>query len=200
MNLLRDVVVPQLAKPHGWLAAPVLRLLNRGNRLITAHTIGALDLEESDSVLEIGFGGGVGLSLVQSHVPRASLRGVDISEDVVARARRAFPGLDLRTATSDALPFDTEFDAVFAVNVAYFWRDVPAALGELRRVLRAGGRLALGVRPASTCAQLEFARSGHREWEPQRYADAMTDAGFTSVRARRMPDPGGGAHVVLGAR
>ncbi|MEM1415283.1 MAG: class I SAM-dependent methyltransferase [Myxococcota bacterium] len=200
MSRLRDALVSQLAKPRGVWTEPMSRLLNRGNRLITAHTLGALELDDESAVLEVGFGGGVGLEMVRAHVPKARLVGIDVSADVVRRGAKRFPELDLRHASADMLPFGEEFDAVFAVNVAYFWESVPNVLRELHRVLRPGGRLALGVRPAATCARLEFARSGHREWEPRRYGDALEDSGFVDVRVTRMPDPGGGANVVLGFR
>ncbi len=198
MDFLKDVLVPQLARPHGLLAGPISALLNRGNRIITAHSVGALDLLPNERVLEVGFGGGVGLEAVRSHEPSVALTGVDISGDVVRRARPRFPEVSLHEAPVEALPFSAaSFDAAFAVNVAYFWPDLDAACAELRRVLAPGGRLVLGVRPAATCQKLEFAKSGHREDTPESYAEALTRGGFLGAHARRMPDPGGGAYVVF---
>lgn len=199
MSRFNDLLVSQLARPHGLLTGPISAVLNRGNRLITAHTVGALDLQAGDAVLEVGFGGGVGLDMVRGHEPGAKLAGVDISGDVVRRARPRYAHVELVEAGVEAMPFDdTRFDAVFAVNVVYFWPDLPAAYRELRRVLKPGGRLALGVRPPTTLARLKFSSSGHREWTPEQYAEALTTAGFIATSARRMPDPGGGAYVVRG--
>jgi arsenite methyltransferase len=76
MKRLNDLLVSQLARPHGLLTGPMSALLNRGNRLITAHTIGALDLQPGEAVLEVGFGGGVGLDMVlAARARRAAGRG-----------------------------------------------------------------------------------------------------------------------------
>lgn len=134
VNLLRDLVVPQLARPHGLVGGLLAALLNRGNRLITAHTIGALDLEPGEDVLEVGFGGGVGLDLAQVHEASARLTGVDVSGAMVRRARRRFPGLALHEASVEAMPLADSFDAAFARGSA---RLAASRVGLSRR---SGGR------------------------------------------------------------
>ena len=72
----------------------------------------------------------------------ATVVGLDFSPRMLERARRKAPELDWVEGDLLALPFeDGSFDAAtvgFGVrNVA----DLPKALAELRRVLRAGGRL-----------------------------------------------------------
>jgi SAM-dependent methyltransferase len=97
----------------------------------------------------VGFGGGLALERAYRRGVR-QLAGADPSEAAVAglRARAArFPGAELRVerAAVEALPFvDGAFDAVLSTNTVYFWPDPAAAFAELRRVLRSGGRLALG--------------------------------------------------------
>lgn len=89
-------------------------------------------------VLEIGAGTGLNLP----HYP-SDLELVLTEPDraMAARLRRRF-GVDVVPAPAEALPFeDASFDAVVSTLVLCTVDDPGAALAELRRVLRPGGRL-----------------------------------------------------------
>ncbi len=78
----------------------------------------------------------------------ASVFGVDISEPVVRAARRAFPPGACRAALGDVrqLPFaDASFDAVYSMGTVEHFAATGAALSEIHRVLRPGGRAIIGV-------------------------------------------------------
>jgi arsenite methyltransferase len=201
MNLLLDLLVPQLARPHGPLSRLIAPLLDRGNRTINLHVVGALDLAPQQRVLELGFGGGVGLAMVLEHQPSVALVGVDPSPEMVARCQRRFGDkVTVLQGSADGLPLpDGSFERVFGVNVCYFWPDLPAALAELRRVLAMDGLLVLGIRPPETLRRFQFEHAGHRVWTPDQYVAALCTAGFFDVGARRMPDDQGGT-IVLTAR
>jgi arsenite methyltransferase len=200
MNLLLDVVVPQLAKPHGILAHLVAALLDRGNRAINQHVVAALDLQPNDRVLEVGFGGGVGLATAISHEPTIALSGIDLSPEMVARCRKRFGDqVQLVQGSVETQPFaDGAFDKVFGANITYFWPDFERAARELLRVLAPGGLLALGIRPPEALRKVRFDLAGHRVWSAEQYVQAFTAAGFVAVQARRVPDPNGA--FVLTAR
>jgi SAM-dependent methyltransferase len=72
--------------------------------------------------------------------------GVDISDDMLTLARRRSGGpesapLELQVAGAEELPYpDATFDAVVSTQVMEYVPDLPAALREIRRVLRPGGR------------------------------------------------------------
>lgn len=202
MNLLLNLLVPQLARPHGPLSRLIAPMLDRGNRTINLHVVGALDLAPQQRVLELGFGGGVGLAMVLEHEPTVRLTGVDPSPEMVERNKRRFgERVELLLGSADKLPSsDGAFDCVFGVNVCYFWPDLPAALVEQRRVLAEDGRLVLGIRPPATLRRFQFEQAGHRVWTPEQYVQALESAGFVDVRARRMPDDQGGTFVVSARR
>jgi SAM-dependent methyltransferase len=77
----------------------------------------------------------------------ASLRGarvtvLDASPALLAIARQRLPRADVREGDLEALPFpDASFDAVLSVNSLFYADDMTAALHELVRVVRPGGRV-----------------------------------------------------------
>lgn len=90
-------------------------------------------------VLEVGGGEGE-LAERVVHELGAELVGVDQSSRMVAIQRAK--GIDARVGDVQALAFDDEtFDVAVAAWMLFHVRDVDRALGELGRVLRAGGRL-----------------------------------------------------------
>lgn len=202
MNLILDLLVPQLARPHGPFSRLIAPMLDRGNRTINLHVVGALDLAPQQRVLELGFGGGVGLAMVLEHEPSVRLTGVDPSPEMVERNKKRFGDrVELLLGSAESLPSaDGSFDRVFGVNVCYFWPDLTAALVEQRRVLAQDGRLVLGIRPPSTLRRFQFEQAGHRVWMPEQYVQALEAAGFADARARRMPDDQGGTFVVTARR
>jgi ubiquinone/menaquinone biosynthesis C-methylase UbiE len=102
---------------------------------------------EQAEILEVGCGTGLVWLENQSRVPEARHITVsDFSPGMVADARLALADVRVppRFVTADAqlLPFASgRFDAVIANHMLYHVPDRPKALSEIRRVLKAGGRL-----------------------------------------------------------
>lgn len=93
-----------------------------------------------ERILDIGTGTGEAALFLTREFPRASVRGIDISEEMIGAAR-AKVGLDpegriaFRVGDAGSLPYgDLSFDLVVGVNM-------PPFFAETSRVLRPGGAL-----------------------------------------------------------
>ena len=128
----------------------------RANRKCAAWVIDLLDVQPSDKMLEIGFGPGVGIQLLTSSASAGYVAGVDPSKEMVAQAttrnKKAIENgrVGLRHGSVASLPFtDNTFDKALAINSMQVWPDAVAGLREVRRVIKPGGKVALGFTPNS---------------------------------------------------
>lgn len=145
------------------------------------------ELRSGQRVLEIGCGPGTLLRLARSQHPDIDLVGLDPDPDALDRARRRL-GIAARLdrGFADALPYpDASVDRVLS---SFMWHhlepaDKPAALREIARVLRPGGRLHL----------VDIAGAGPRHWllrkrhthhsfdRPDDLVTLLRDAGLTDI-------------------
>ncbi|MEK6710170.1 MAG: methyltransferase domain-containing protein [Nitrospinota bacterium] len=108
----------------------------------------ALELRPGERVLDVGVGPGfLARELAEAAGPSGALRGIDLSPAMLELARRRLEGLpqaSLQEGDALRLPFgEGEFDAAVSIQVYEYVEDVGAALAELHRVLRPGGRAAI---------------------------------------------------------
>lgn len=97
-------------------------------------------------VLDVGCGPGALTGELARRVGAANVSAVDPSEPFVASARERNPGVDVRRAAAEDLPFGPgTFDAALAQLVVHFLADPIAGLREIGRVTRGGGVVAASV-------------------------------------------------------
>ncbi len=145
--------------PFAWplLRAPMRRFFDRSAEGWDART-GAFDARrlaplgagllvirpEPERALDIGTGTGAGALLVAREFPRARVRGVDLSPEMVRLAQQRI-GLDpegrvaFRVADAARLPYgDESFDLATLLNM-------PPFFAEIARVLRPGGHAVIAA-------------------------------------------------------
>lgn len=107
----------------------------------------ALGLAPGQRMLDVACGTGVLAREALRHVlPGGAVTGLDRNDGMLAVARRLAPSIDWRSGRAESLPFEAaSFDAVGCQFALMFFDDRSAALSEMWRVLRPGGRLAVAV-------------------------------------------------------
>ena len=151
-------------------------------------------------LLDIGCGTGL---FVERYCERGGRAvGLDLSPKMIERARDRCAEADWTVGTAEALPFrDDTFDAVSSLLAFSYFRDPDRMLGEVLRVLRPGGRLALctlgrnfltaGLPAIHTLGELARVRQvgmgsfGERYYTERQMAELFTRAGLTDVQVKR---------------
>lgn len=145
-------------------------------------------------ILEVGCGTGHWLRVLESF--ENNVMGLDYSSGMLARARTSLPTMTLIRGTAQHLPLPAaSIDKVFCINAIHHFPDKLAALREMRRLLRPGGRmLTVGLDPHAGLYQWHvydyFEES--LEIDKQRYPSSeqlhewMIEAGFENCVTREV--------------
>jgi arsenite methyltransferase len=123
-------------------------------------------LDRGERVLDVGSGAGTD-SLVAAQMvgPEGHVTGIDMTPEMLSRARRAAAEMELGNvdfidAEAEQLPFpDESFDVVLSNGVIDLIPDKDAVFSELFRVLRPGGRMQV----ADVTIQNPVSEAGRRD-------------------------------------
>lgn len=116
---------------------------------MAAATLDAIDLPARADVLDVACGTGVMARAIAARLSQPGrIVGCDLNAAMIEVARRTerIEGheVDWIVAPAEAMPLEAgSFDMVFCQHGLQFFPDKPAALGEMRRLLRLNGRLIL---------------------------------------------------------
>lgn len=107
--------------------------------------LGGLAARPGERIADLGAGPGMlAAEMAEIVGPTGAIQGIDISQPMVDLARRrctAWPWIVFEPGDVTRLPFaDETFDAAVSTQVYEYVDDVAAALVELHRILRPGGR------------------------------------------------------------
>lgn len=182
--------------------------MNSMNRAMIEETVNCLrDGSSRARLLEVGFGGGVGLSSLAETFPSATIVGVESSSAMIALARRQMSRLidtgrlELWHGRVEDLRFLRHcFDGVCTVNTVYFWSDPKRSAEELARVLTPGGLLAIGLRSRDSMSDLAFTRHGFTLYDVEQVAELVASSGLIDVQVRNGDDDGLGFACVTGIK
>jgi SAM-dependent methyltransferase len=140
-------------------------------------------------------GCGAGLLAVLGSFRGAEVTAFDASPGLLSVVRARLPDADVREGDLEALPFaDASFDAVTAVNSVFYAADMAAALRELVRVTRPGGRVVVTAwGPPEKCEFLSAVMPALRPLMPP------PPPGAPPPHPGALSDPGALAAVLQGA-
>jgi ubiquinone/menaquinone biosynthesis C-methylase UbiE len=175
------------------------QLSDRFSAPLARRLLDAAEVGPGDHVLDVGTGTGlVAFPAAARVAPEGTVLGVDISEEMLATARDkagrmlepghvAFRIMDAQALT---LP-DASFDVVVSLFAVHHLPNPLAALKEMQRVLRPGGRLAVAVGSGppllSFSAVVRAAQRVGETWRRWRGRELAAPAFLERLARRRWP-------------
>jgi ubiquinone/menaquinone biosynthesis C-methylase UbiE len=104
----------------------------------------AIPAEGHSSLVDVACGTGLLAHMLRQHRPTLSITGVDISPDMLAKARQRIPNITWCIGRAEQLPVESgQFDVLTCTNAFHLVQDAAAALTEFRRVVRPGGTIVI---------------------------------------------------------
>ncbi len=122
------------------------RFMGRYSVLLAPQLADLAGVRHGQRVIDVGCGPGALTAELVGRLGASAVAAVDPSEPFVDAARTRNPGVDVRRAAAEQMPFvDGWFDAALAQLVVHFMADPVAGLTEMARVTRRDGVVAACV-------------------------------------------------------
>ena len=122
------------------------RFMGRYSRLLAPQLADFAGVSAGQRVLDVGCGPGALTAELVRRLGATAVSAVDPSEPFVAAVEERHPGVDVRRAAAERLPFpDAEFDATLAQLVVHTMENPAVGVEEMVRVTRKRGVVAACV-------------------------------------------------------
>jgi len=118
--------------------------MEKGHGDVVGQVIPQLGIGPGDQILDLGCGTGWATRALAKVAAGAGAVGVDISKEMIAKAEELH-SFTIR-ARYEVMPFeeldlkDNHFSHVFSMEALYYAPDIDKSIGEIKRVLKPGGR------------------------------------------------------------
>jgi SAM-dependent methyltransferase len=187
-------VLRQCRRPAGWVGRSILWTMNHRHSKLTSWGLEHVQIKRTDSVLDIGCGGGLTISKIAALADLGTTYGVDYSRASVASSKSLNrTGIEsgkvvVQNAPVSQLPFSGDsFDVVTAIETHYYWPDLSGDIREILRVLKPGGSLLVVAETfrkgeAVTINQIAMKPLGGALLSPDDHRDWLLEGGYTDVQ------------------
>ena len=120
--------------------------MGRWSRLLSVPFADLAEVRSGQTALDVGCGTGALTAVLVERLGPVDVAAADPSTPFVEAMRERFPGVDVREAPAERMPFSEDaFDVSLAQLVVHFMPDPVAGIREMARVTRDGGVVAACV-------------------------------------------------------
>ncbi len=185
----------QFKKPRGLRGLLTARNMEQGNAVAYDWVLPHVSRKAHDKFLEIGYGTGLSLKTLSEKYPSVNFFGADFSRlmcELAKRKTRHFIKQGRMHLTfGDILDYaEGNFDAALAINVIYFWDDLPKHLAKVRSLIKPGGKFYIYMSSAELLNKIEITNNKiFNKYPLDRVLGELTQAGFghSGVATKTIP-------------
>jgi ubiquinone/menaquinone biosynthesis C-methylase UbiE len=178
--------------------------MNLSHSKLTDWGLAHISIENHDTILDVGCGGGRTVSKLAAIANQGKVYGVDYSEESVAVTKRTnarwtdLGRVEVRHGSVSQLPFpENTFDLATAVETHFWWPNLPGDMREVFRVLKPCGKLIIiaeiyrGANTmASRIAEKYAAQTSMTLLSVNEHRELFRNAGYSDVQVMENRDKG----------
>jgi SAM-dependent methyltransferase len=197
----------QAASPRGAFGRFLGLIWTFEHREVNRKALDFLGVEATDRVLDVGSGPGWALREAARRASHGHVTGLDVSEAMVATARRRNRRAILAGRAAVSRVTDGElglapasFDCAFSVHCIYFWKNPVEMLGQIASALRPDGRLVLAFRADGPDLPARFRDEIYSFYSRNEVVGMLEQAGFPPATIVLSPPSADGLTLVRATR
>src|SRR5690349_15648460 len=129
--MLKEFIASHFRKPEGLPGIFTSNLMVKGNQKNYDRLLEGLDLQPHKTLLEIGYGPGIGIRMIAEICPTCTIHGIDFSRLMYKRAgkynQQYIDAGRVQLQYGDFLRVPVaqrDYDRIFCLNVVYFWNEL----------------------------------------------------------------------------
>lgn len=178
----------QLSHPNGKFGLEVAENMHSTNIGMITSAVNALEISNSNKILEIGHGSCQHLPLILEQAESLEFYGLEISKTMKVEAERKNKAylnrqtIQFKLYDGETIPFpDDFFDRIMTVNTLYFWKKPFRFLEEVYRVIQPNGLLVIAFAQKEFMKQLPFVKQKFSLYNIQDLLDLVNKSSFRLV-------------------
>ena len=187
--MFREFIASQFKKPEGLFGIFTSNMMVKNNRKNYERLIKDLDLHSNFKLLEIGYGPGIGITMIEEQCPTCTVDGIDFSKLMFRRAskynKQYINNNKVALWHGDFLQLpvtDKQYDRIFCVNVIYFWNSLKEPFEKVFSLLKQGGSFHIYMAGPKFLKDKSAPDSVFSKYSIEQVTEQLKAAGFTAVQ------------------
>tara|TARA_B100000767_G_C19605509_1_gene467546 strand:- start:191 stop:847 length:657 start_codon:yes stop_codon:yes gene_type:complete len=181
----------QLSCPNGEMGIELGKNMNQSNFGMTLNTIEFLDLENENSILELGHGNCGHLDKLLSMAEEIKYFGLEISEAMLNEAKKynSDKQAEFKLYDGEIIPYSNKsFDKILSVNTVYFWENPERLINEIERTLKPSGICVLTYANKNFMKNLPFVGQKFKLFDQNEIKKLTEKSNLTIIESKELTE------------